>query len=337
MPLQVAPLEPQGSSNGFGSLVISNPEEDEAKLKANADLLQLIKKLNNVEEEDNWIGPYAVTKTIGEGATGIVKLAHHRERAEELYAIKIVHKKTIGEKPDEKKRVEREIRILRMVQHKYIMKLYDVMETKSHRYLILEYLQQGELYDILLKNGKIAPEPAFKYFFQVMMALAYLHRNQICHRDIKLENVILDHKGDAKLADFGMAVVVPPGARLMESVGSPHYACPQIIMGQRYDGYNADVWSLGVVLFVLLTGALPFNGDSSAVLFNNICNAKFRMPPELPDTAQDLIRSILKPEQDQRASLHDIQSSLWFQRRSARITPEMRRIWLTEFPDGVSV
>lgn len=175
---------------------------------------------------------------------------------------------------------------------------------------------------------------AFKYFFQVTMALAYLHRMQICHRDIKLENVILDNKGDAKLADFGMAVVVPPGARLQESVGSPHYACPQIVLGQKYNGYTADIWSLGVVLYILLTGALPFNGESTAVLFDNICNANFRMPPELPDTAQELVRSILKPAQDERATLYDIQKSTWWQMRCARITPLMRKIWLTEFPDA---
>jgi serine/threonine protein kinase len=310
--------------------------EDEDKLKANSELLTLIKKLSNYNEADTWIGPYAVQRVLGEGATGIVKLANHRDNKEDLVAIKIVDKNAMLSKPDEKKRVLREITILQQVEHPYIMKMYDVFETKQHRFLVLEYLAGGELYDALLKNGKCATEQAFKYFFQITIGIAYLHKNSICHRDVKLENVILDSKGDAKLADFGMASVVPPGAKLMESVGSPHYACPQIIEGKKYSGYCSDVWSLGVVLFILLTGQQPFGGDTMDVLFGNITNVRYKIPLELPDSAGDLIKSILKFNEDERATLHDIQACNWWKLRCGRITPEMRKCWLDVFPQNLA-
>eukprot|EP00994_Dinema_validum_P009281 NODE_906_length_1242_cov_152.031014_g674_i0.p1 GENE.NODE_906_length_1242_cov_152.031014_g674_i0~~NODE_906_length_1242_cov_152.031014_g674_i0.p1 ORF type:complete len:318 (-),score=47.71 NODE_906_length_1242_cov_152.031014_g674_i0:206-1159(-) len=307
-------------------------QSPESRLKANEELLALIKKLNYSDESENWIGPYAVTRTLGEGATGVVKLAYHRDRPEEIYALKIVDKAALLHKPEEKKRVEREIRILQKIEHPHIMKLYDVLETSSHRYLVLEYLPQGELYDNLLKNGRVPVDTTFKYFFQLIMAVSYLHRNSICHRDIKLENLILDHKGDIKVADFGMAVVVPPGARLQESVGSPHYACPQIIMGQKYNGYEADVWSCGVVLFTLLTGTMPFTGESNEVLHDHIKNARYRVPVELPDSAQELLAKILTIAPEERATLRDIQDHPWWTMRCTRITPEMSKAWAIEYP-----
>lgn len=317
---------------GFSRILMDPFATPEGRLQANEELLTLIKKLNYSDESENWIGPYAVTRTLGEGATGVVKLAYHRDHPEEIYALKIVDKAAILQKPEEKKRVEREIRILQKIEHKYIMRLFDVLETNTHRYLVLEYLPGGELYDNLLKNGRVPVDTVFKYFFELIMAVSYLHRNSICHRDIKLENLILDHKGDTKMADFGMAVVVPPGARLQESVGSPHYACPQIILGQKYNGYEADVWSCGVVLYTLLTGTMPFQGESTEVLHDNIVNARYRRPTELPDSAQDLLHNILNPVPEERYTLRHIMDHSWWTMRCTRITPEMRKVWAVEYP-----
>ena len=303
------------------------------------ELLKMIRKLDANDPTENWIGPYAMIKTLGQGATGVVRYAKRRdarivdEKPDDEVAIKIVDLVALKDLPDERRRVDREITILRLVDHPYLMKMHDLIQNKTHKYMILEYLPGGELYDLIMRNGgRLAPDDAFKYFFQLLVGVAYMHRRKLVHRDIKLENMIRDAKGDIKLADFGMSCEMPPGGKLKESVGSPHYACPEIVQGNAYDGYQADAWSTGVVLFVLLTGNLPFMAEDTNVLYEKISKGDYRMPSELPDPAQELIRGLINPSGSRRLDVDGIAKSKWFHSRLPRVTPAQRKIFEAEFP-----
>eukprot|EP01012_Entosiphon_sulcatum_P019422 TRINITY_DN242_c0_g1_i2.p1 TRINITY_DN242_c0_g1~~TRINITY_DN242_c0_g1_i2.p1 ORF type:complete len:325 (+),score=56.26 TRINITY_DN242_c0_g1_i2:35-1009(+) len=302
---------------------MSSPDD---QLQRNEALLKLIKRLDVNDPQENWIGPYACTRTLGKGATGIVK-------PEVEVAIKCVDRAFMISNADERKRIEREVRILSVLEHPYLMKLHEVIEAKDMRYIVLEYLPGGELYDYMLKQGgKLPIDQVFRFFFELVIAISFMHRNSIVHRDIKMENLILDATGNIKVADFGMACSVPPGVLLEESVGSPHYACPEIVKGVKYNGFQADIWSMGVVLFVLLTGTLPFVADSRELMFDKIKRADFRIPTEVPDSAADLLRKTMCPAGEDRATLRDIQAHPWWRSRCGRVTPQMRRLWEDEFP-----
>lgn len=203
------------------------------------------------------IGDYILSHTLGEGTTGKVKLAYHKETGQQV-AIKIIPKISFDQRPDLQLKVQREIAIMRLVDHPNILKLIDVLESGRHLYIILEYAEQGELFDYLVSNRFLAEDVAIEFFRQIVIALEYLHKRGICHRDLKPENILLDSCARIKIADFGFARWVK--SSLTEtSCGSPHYAAPEIIRGQPYDGKIADIWSLGVILYALLAVYLLAN------------------------------------------------------------------------------
>lgn len=203
------------------------------------------------------IGDYILSHTLGEGTTGKVKLAYHKETGQQV-AIKIIPKISFDQRPDLQLKVQREIAIMRLVDHPNILKLIDVLESGRHLYIILEYAEQGELFDYLVSNRFLAEDVAIEFFRQIVIALEYLHKRGICHRDLKPENILLDSCARIKIADFGFARWVK--SSLTEtSCGSPHYAAPEIIRGQPYDGKIADIWSLGVILYALLAVCLFAN------------------------------------------------------------------------------
>uniref|UniRef100_A0A8C8Z6Y5 BR serine/threonine kinase 2 n=1 Tax=Prolemur simus TaxID=1328070 RepID=A0A8C8Z6Y5_PROSS len=149
-------------------------------------------------------------------------------------------------------KVEREIAILKLIEHPHVLKLHDVYENKKYLYLVLEHVSGGELFDYLVKKGRLTPKEARKFFRQIISALDFCHSHSICHRDLKPENLLLDEKNNIRIADFGMASLQVGDSLLETSCGSPHYACPEVIRGEKYDGRKADVWSCGVILFALL-------------------------------------------------------------------------------------
>jgi serine/threonine protein kinase len=204
--------------------------------------------------------------------------------------------------------VEREIVVMKLINHPNIMKLYDVWETSTDLYLILEYVQGGELFDYLCMNGRLPTDEAVSYFQQIISAVDYCHRFNIAHRDLKPENILLDEQSNIKIADFGMAAWQndPEDANLRTSCGSPHYAAPEIISGQAYNGASADIWSCGIILHALLVGKLPFDDDDCPALLQKITRAKFTMPTDIEPEAQDLLRRMLEKDVKRRITMVDI-------------------------------
>ncbi|XP_035769680.1 serine/threonine-protein kinase BRSK2-like [Neolamprologus brichardi] len=248
----------------------------------------------------NYVGPYRLEKTLGKGQTGLVKLGVHCVTNQKV-AIKIVNREKLSESVLMK--VEREIAILKLIEHPHVLKLHDVYENKKYLYLVLEHVSGGELFDYLVKKGRLTPKEARKFFRQIISALDFCHSHSICHRDLKPENLLLDEKNNIRIADFGMASLQVGDSLLETSCGSPHYACPEVIRGEKYDGRKADAWSCGVILFALLVGALPFDDDNLRNLLEKVKLGVFHMPHFIPPDCQNLLRGMIEVDPIKRLTV----------------------------------
>ncbi|KAL2101131.1 hypothetical protein ACEWY4_002892 [Coilia grayii] len=257
-----------------------------------------------------YVGPYRLEKTLGKGQTGLVKLGVHCITGQKV-AIKIVNREKLSESVLMK--VEREIAILKLIEHPHVLKLHDVYENNKYLYLVLEHVSGGELFDYLVKKGRLTPKEARKFFRQIISALDFCHSHSICHRDLKPENLLLDEKNNIRIADFGMASLQVGDSLLETSCGSPHYACPEVIRGEKYDGRRADVWSCGVILFALLVGALPFDHDNLRQLLEKVKSGVFHMPHFIPPDCQGLLKGMIEVDAEKRLTLEAIQKHGWYQ------------------------
>ncbi|XP_068574623.1 serine/threonine-protein kinase BRSK2 isoform X3 [Cebidichthys violaceus] len=263
-----------------------------------------------VGPSNQYVGPYRLEKTLGKGQTGLVKLGVHCITGQKV-AIKIVNREKLSESVLMK--VEREIAILKLIEHPHVLKLHDVYENNKYLYLVLEHVSGGELFDYLVKKGRLTPKEARKFFRQIISALDFCHSHSICHRDLKPENLLLDEKNNIRIADFGMASLQVGDSLLETSCGSPHYACPEVIRGEKYDGRRADVWSCGVILFALLVGALPFDHDNLRQLLEKVKSGVFHMPHFIPPDCQALLKGMIEVNPDKRLTLEAIQKHPWYQ------------------------
>ncbi|XP_057331598.1 serine/threonine-protein kinase BRSK2 isoform X3 [Microplitis mediator] len=264
--------------------------------------------VSNTQETHQYVGPYRLEKTLGKGQTGLVKLGVHCVLGKKV-AIKIINREKLSESVLMK--VEREIAIMKLIDHPHVLGLSDVYENKKYLYLVLEHVSGGELFDYLVKKARLTPKEARRFFRQIISALDFCHSHNICHRDLKPENLLLDEKNNIKIADFGMASLQPAGSMLETSCGSPHYACPEVIRGEKYDGRKADVWSCGVILYALLVGALPFDDDNLRQLLEKVKRGVFHIPHFVPPDCQNLLRGMIEVNPDKRLTLADINKHIW--------------------------
>lgn len=264
------------------------------------------------------IGPWKLGKTLGRGATGRVLLGVHQTTGQKA-AVKVVSKSELGDMGDNSGApathaesgslpygIEREIIIMKLLTHPNVLRLYDVWETSKALYLVLEYVEGGELFDLLVERGPLHEQEAVKYFRQIILGTAYCHALGICHRDLKPENLLLDASLNVKLADFGMAALESNGKLLETSCGLPHYAAPEIVLGLKYHGAASDVWSCGVILFALLTGRLPFDDENIRNLLLKVQAGSFEMPLDLSPDAQDLIWRMLTVDPNDRITTSQV-------------------------------
>ena len=252
------------------------------------------------------ISSYVIEKTLGEGTFGKVKLATHRATREKV-AIKVLKKKLLAESSDID-RVTREIYILKLIRHPNLVKLFEIIQEPDKIFIIMEYVDGGELLDYIEKNERIEEKEACRLFQQILAAVDYLHRLKIAHRDLKPENMLLDRKKNIKIIDFGLSNLYEKGEKLRTSCGSPCYAAPEMILNKSYDPAKSDVWSLGVVLYYMVTGTLPFDDDNTTKLYNKIVSGLFFMPTYLNEHCQILLTSMLNTDPKRRVSLNDIKS-----------------------------
>eukprot|EP01112_Ceratiomyxa_fruticulosa_P005304 TRINITY_DN1591_c0_g1_i1.p1 TRINITY_DN1591_c0_g1~~TRINITY_DN1591_c0_g1_i1.p1 ORF type:complete len:757 (+),score=155.94 TRINITY_DN1591_c0_g1_i1:1797-4067(+) len=272
--------------------------------------------------EIHTVGPFILGKTLGTGATGKVKLGFHKETGFKV-AVKIIAKEMLISRPSMRKKVEREIVVMKVVDHPNVLRLYDVYETSRYLFLVLEYVEGGELFDYLVNKGTLEPPEALHFFQQLIRGLDHCHAHIICHRDLKPENLLLDADKNIKIADFGMAALMRKGTLLGTSCGSPHYASPEVVMGLKYAGTLADIWSCGVILYALLTGKLPFDDDNIRKLLAKVKAGVFSMPQFLPKDAQDLITRMLTVDPSKRITMAEIKTHPWFNSDRPRLSSSM--------------
>ncbi|KAK5090085.1 serine/threonine-protein kinase gin4 [Lithohypha guttulata] len=270
------------------------------------------------------IGPWQLGRTLGKGATGRVRLAKHAFTGQTA-AIKIVSKKSAALVQSASMRkmdddltsnisgartmpfgIEREIVIMKLIEHPNITSLYDIWENRGELYLVLEYVEGGELFDYVMRNGALPEGEAVRLLRQMIAGLAYCHRFNICHRDLKPENILLDQDHNIKIADFGMAALQPQGQYLTTSCGSPHYAAPEIITGRQYRGDQADIWSVGIILYAMLNGFLPFDGGDLHSTLALVKRGEYYLSPNLSIEAADLIQRILQKRPERRMTMNEI-------------------------------
>ncbi|XP_052000497.1 serine/threonine-protein kinase MARK2-like isoform X3 [Xyrauchen texanus] len=259
-------------------------------------------------EEQPHIGNYRLLKTIGKGNFAKVKLARHVLTVKEV-AVKIIDKTQLNSSSLQK--LFREVRIMKLLNHPNIVKLFEVIETEKTLYLVMEYASGGEVFDYLVAHGRMKEKEARAKFRQIVSAVQYCHQKCIVHRDLKAENLLLDADMNIKIADFGFSNEFKVGNKLDTFCGSPPYAAPELFQGKKYDGPEVDVWSLGVILYTLVSGSLPFDGQNLKELRERVLRGKYRIPFYMSTDCENLLKKFLILNPTKRISLEQIMKDRW--------------------------
>ena len=272
--------------------------------------LSLSESTNNNKLLYNNIKQYEMGEKIGEGNFGKVILATHKITKEKV-AIKILDKFRINKK-DDQIRLNREIEVLKQVNHHNIIRFFSIIENNSKIYIIQEYICGYELFEYIKNNRKLSEKEACLFYQQIISGIEYLHNLGIAHRDLKPENILLTSSKVLKIIDFGLSILYSKNDLLKTQCGSPCYAPPEMIEGKSYRGLPADIWSSGIILYLMLTGRLPFNELTNKKLYSKILNGKYRIPKNLSEEAKDLIRKILEINPKKRIKIKEIKEHSWF-------------------------
>ncbi|XP_073425148.1 SNF-related serine/threonine-protein kinase isoform X1 [Dendrobates tinctorius] len=257
-------------------------------------------------------GLYDLDKTLGRGHFAVVKLARHVFTGEKV-AVKVIDKTKLDSLATG--HLFQEVRCMKLVQHPNIVRLYEVIDTQTKLYLILELGDGGDMYDYIMKHEEgLSEDLAKKYFAQIVHAISYCHKLHVVHRDLKPENVVFFEKqGLVKLTDFGFSNKFQPGKKLTTSCGSLAYSAPEILLGDEYDAPAVDIWSLGVILFMLVCGTPPFQEANDSETLTMIMDCKYTVPKHVSKGCKDLITRMLQRDPKRRASLEEIENHPWLQ------------------------
>ncbi|XP_069491773.1 serine/threonine-protein kinase SIK1 [Ambystoma mexicanum] len=265
------------------------------------------------------VGFYDIERTLGKGNFAVVKLARHRVTKTQV-AIKIIDKTRLD--PSNLEKIYREVQIMKLLNHPHIIKLYQVMETKDMLYIVTEFAKNGEMFDHLTTNGHLSESEARTKFWQILSAVEYCHSRHIVHRDLKTENLLLDSNMNIKIADFGFGNFYKSGEPLSTWCGSPPYAAPEVFEGKEYEGPHLDIWSLGVVLYVLVCGSFPFDGPNLPTLRQRVLEGRFRIPYFMSQDCEMLIRRMLVVDPTKRLTISQIKQHKWMQAEPALQQPQ---------------
>lgn len=258
------------------------------------------------------IGHYILGDTLGIGTFGKVKIATHHLTNHKV-AVKILNRQKI-KSLDVVSKIKREIQNLKLFRHPHIIKLYQVISTPTDIFMVMEYVSGGELFDYIVKHGKLKEPEARRFFQQIISGVDYCHRHMVVHRDLKPENLLLDSNLNVKIADFGLSNMMHDGEFLRTSCGSPNYAAPEVISGKLYAGPEVDIWSCGVILYALLCGTLPFDDEHVPTLFRKIKSGIFAVPDYLNKEVVSLLCLMLQVDPLKRATIAQIRDHDWFQK-----------------------
>nr|XP_025036762.1 serine/threonine-protein kinase MARK1 isoform X9 [Pelodiscus sinensis] len=286
----------------------TEPHVQPTKSSSRQNIPRCRNSITSTNEEHPHIGNYRLLKTIGKGNFAKVKLARHVLTGREV-AVKIIDKTQLN--PTSLQKLFREVRIMKILNHPSIVKLFEVIETEKTLYLVMEYASGGEVFDYLVAHGRMKEKEARAKFRQIVSAVQYCHQKCIVHRDLKAENLLLDADMNIKIADFGFSNEFTIGNKLDTFCGSPPYAAPELFQGKKYDGPEVDVWSLGVILYTLVSGSLPFDGQNLKELRERVLRGKYRIPFYMSTDCENLLKKLLVLNPVKRGSLEQIMKDRW--------------------------
>ncbi|XP_069385041.1 SNF related kinase b [Paralichthys olivaceus] len=274
-------------------------------------------------------GLYHLGRTLGRGHFAVVKLARHVNTGQ-LVAVKMINKTKLDIMATS--HLLQEVRCMRLVQHPNVVRLYEVINTPTTLYLIMELAEGGDLYDYILRHeAGVAEDIAKRHFAQIVRAVAYCHQLHVVHRDLKPENVVFfPQQGAVKLTDFGFSNLFQPGTMLATSCGSLAYSAPEILLGEEYNAPAVDIWSLGVILYMLVCGVPPFQETNDSETLVMILDCRYSIPERVSDDCRDLISRMLQKDPSHRASLEEIEAHDWLQGlNNVLLSPEAPPHWLS--------
>lgn len=254
---------------------------------------------------------YAFGKVIGQGAYAAVKMGTHKH-TQQIVAIKTYEKAHLRD-PQRKQSVKREMQILQKLEHPHIIRLHETLESSRQIHIVMEYVGSHSLHSYLRKKTlRRLPEPTVKRLFkQIVQAIEYCHRLHVAHRDIKLENILLDDKENVKVIDFGFSAVLSAESKTRTFCGTPNYMAPEIIQRRDYQAQPVDIWALGILLFAMLNGSFPFKGANNNDLFRGICRGEFEIPDHVSLSVRSLIRCMLVVDPKLRPTCTDVLKHSW--------------------------
>ena len=277
-------------------------------------------------------GNYILEETIGEGAFAKVKLGTHIHTGEKV-AIKILNKEKLFEEALEDnlangiegcdiQKIRKEINILKRLRHKNVIQLYEIMESKTNLYIVMEYCEGKELFDYIVHKKYLSEKEACRFFQQIIDGVEYLHLSKITHRDLKPENLLLDNKKRIRISDFGLSNMSEKIDSLLETpCGTPSYAPPEMLRGEKYNGVYSDIWSCGIILYTMLVGNLPCAESKEDLIYENIMTHNYYFPENISDEAIDLIENMLKVDPNERYDFDQIKSHPWFNLVEPKLKP----------------
>ena len=252
------------------------------------------------------INNYELKQDIGEGNFGKVKLGIFKKTGEQ-FAIKIINKDKIKQKMNNILFKENEI--ITKFNHINIVYVFQIIEEEKNIYIIMEYCNQGELFDYIVAHQKLEEDEASIFFYQLINGVDYIHKKGVAHRDLKPENLLLTVDKILKIIDFGLSHEYDENSLLKTKCGSPSYAAPEIIKGKLYDGFKTDIWCCGIILYAMLCGYLPFEGENNRELFRSILQCNPEYPPFLSKTSKKLIQSLLRINPNERLTIEEIKQN----------------------------
>lgn len=274
-------------------------------------------------KEEIQIGNYKVEKTIGSGTFGKVKLGFHSITQEKV-AVKVLEKSKINHLEDIE-RVKREINFLKKLNHPNVIKLLEILENNTSLFLVMEYAGGGELFNHIVKKRRLSEQEASFFFYQIVEGLESIHKNNIVHRDLKPENLLFNEHKQIKIIDFGLSNNYFDGAPLLATpCGSPCYAAPEMVLGKKYSGVKVDTWSLGIILFAMTAGYLPFEDQNNEKLFKKIVKCNIEFPSFVSQNSIDMINLILDTNPDTRISLNEIKEQQFYLQGKSLYNKHMR-------------
>ena len=253
---------------------------------------------------NDFLSDFSIQETIGKGTFSIVKLGINKKTKEKV-AIKILKKKKIIHKEDVE-RIEREINILQKLNHINVIKIYKINEDDEKYYIVMEFCENGELFHYIVQRQRLNEDEASFFFYQLINGLEYIHSENIVHRDLKPENLLLGKDNILKIIDFGLSNFCEPDNYLETPCGSPCYASPEMVCGNKYNGHMIDIWSTGIIVFAMVCGYLPFEDPDNDILFKKILKCKIKYPDYLSNMTINIMKKILVVDPLKRITLDEI-------------------------------